>query len=132
MAAGGRFGNAQFFRWLRAGANVNSGYATYYDEVDPFQGRSSAVSAFATIQPNARLSESIEWQRIDFNRADTRADVYDLTIINSRTTYQFSRRLYARLIAQHDTSSHRLLLDALGVVRAAPRHGLLRRLRRAA
>ena len=114
------FGNAQFFRWLRAGANVNSGYATYYDEVDPFQGRSSAVSAFATIQPNARLSESIEWQRIDFNRADTRADVYDLTIINSRTTYQFSRRLYARLIAQHDTSSHRLLLDTLASYELRP------------
>ena len=34
-------------------------------------------------------------------------------IINSRTTYQFTRRLYARLIAQHDTSSQRLLLDSL-------------------
>ena len=51
------FGNAQFFRWLRAGGNVNAGYATYYDEVDPFQGRSRNVSAFATIQPNARLSQ---------------------------------------------------------------------------
>ena len=39
--------------------------------------------------------------------------MYDVTIINSRTTYQFTRRLYARLIAQHDTSSHRLLLDSL-------------------
>ena len=50
------FGNAQFFRWLRAGGNVNDGYATYYDEIDPFQGRSRNLSAFATIQPNARLS----------------------------------------------------------------------------
>ncbi len=114
------FGNAQVFRWLRAGGNVNRGYATYYDEVDPFQGRSSSLSAFATIQPNARLSQSIEWQRLDFNRADTRADVYDLVIVNSRTTYQFSRRLYARLIAQHDTSSHRLLLDALGSYELRP------------
>ncbi len=114
------FGNAQIFRWLRAGGNVNAGYATYYDEVDPFQGRSNSVSAFATVQPNARLSQSIEWQRIDFARADTRADVYDLVIVNSRTTYQFSRRLYARVIAQHDTSSHRLLLDALGSYELRP------------
>ena len=78
------------------------------------------ITAFATFQPNARLSQSIEWQRVDFNRADTRADVYDLVIVNSRTTYQFSRRLYARIIAQHDTSSHRLLLDALGSYELRP------------
>src|SRR3954447_22145965 len=65
------FGNAQFFRWLNGGGNINDGYATYYDEVDPFQGRSRNLSAFATIQPNARLSEQIEWQHVDFNRADT-------------------------------------------------------------
>jgi len=114
------FGNAQFFRWLSGGGNVNDGYATYYDEVDPFQGRSRNLSAFATIQPNARLSEQIEWQHVDFNRADTGADVYDLVIVNSRTTYQFSRRMYARLIAQHDTSSHRLLLDALASYELRP------------
>lgn len=114
------FGNAQVFRWLRAGGNVNRGYATYYDEIDPFQGHSRGVSAFATLQPNARLSQSLEWQRVDFDRADTRAGVYDLVIVNARTTYQFSRRLYARVIAQHDTSSHRLLLDALGSYELRP------------
>ena len=114
------FGNAQVFRWLRAGGNVNRGYATYYDDVDPFQGHSRGLSAFATFQPNARLSQSLEWQRIDFDRADTRAEVYGLTIVNARTTYQFSRRLYARLIAQHDTSAHRLLLDALGSYELRP------------
>jgi hypothetical protein len=114
------FGNAQFFRWLRGGANINSGSATYYDEVEPFQGRSTSLSAFATVQPNSRLSQQIEWQHVDFDRADTRADVYDLVIVNSRTTYQFSRRLYARLIAQYDTSSHRLLLDALGSYELRP------------
>ena len=114
------FGNAQVFRWLRAGGNVNGGYATYYDDVDPFQGRSRALSAFATFQPNSRLSEEIEWQRVDFDRADTGADVYDVTIVNSKTTYQFTRRVYARLILQHDTSAHRMLLDALGSYELRP------------
>jgi hypothetical protein len=114
------FGNAQFFRWLRGGGNVNDGYATYYDEVSPFQGRSRNLSAFATIQPNSRLSEQIEWQYVDFNRADTGADVYDVVVVNSRTTYQFTRRLYVRLIAQHDTSSHRLLLDSLASYELRP------------
>jgi hypothetical protein len=114
------FGNAQFFRWLRGGGNINDGYATYYDERDPFQGRSRNVSVFATIQPNARLSQELESTWIDFARADTGAPVYDLVIVNAKTTYQFSRRLYARLIAQHDTSSQRLLLDALGSYELRP------------
>ena len=87
---------------------------------DPFQGRSRNLSAFATFQPNSRLSEQIEWQYVDFNRADTGADVYDVVVVNSRTTYQFTRRLYVRLIAQHDTSSHRLLLDSLASYELRP------------
>jgi len=114
------FGNAQVFRWLRGGGNYNAGYATYYDEVDPFQGRSRQLDAFATIQPDARLSEEIEWQRVDFNRADTGADVYDVTIVNSKTTYQFSRRLFARVILQHDSSQSRLLLDSLASYELRP------------
>jgi hypothetical protein len=114
------FGSAQVFKWLRAGGTIYSGYATYYDEVEPFQGRSRGVSAYGTIQPNARLSEEFEWQRVDFNRADTGADVYDVTIVNSKTTYQFTRRVFARLIAQHDTSSQRLLFDALGSYELRP------------
>jgi hypothetical protein len=114
------FGNAQWFRWLRGGGNYNDGYATYYDEIDPFQGRSRQLYAFATIQPNARLSEEIEWQRVDFNRADTGADVYEVTIVNSKTTYQFSRRLFARVILQHDSSASRLLLDSLASYELRP------------
>ena len=114
------FGNGQVFRWLRAGGNVNSGYSTYYDEIAPFQGRSTTVSAFATVQPNARLSQAIEWVRVDFDRDDTGEDVYAVRVINSRTTYQFTRRVYARLIAQHDSDANRLLLDALGSYELRP------------
>ena len=114
------FGNAQWFRWLRGGGNYNAGYATYYDDVAPFQGRSRQVYAFATIQPDSRLSEEIEWQHVDFDRADTGADVYAVTIINSKTTYQFSRRLFARLILQHDSSASRLLLDSLASYELRP------------
>jgi hypothetical protein len=114
------FGNAQVYKWLRGGGNFNQGYSTYYDEVDPFQGYSRNLSAFATIQPNARLSQQIEWQRVDFDRDDTGEPVYTVSILNSRTTYQFTRRLYARVIAQHDNSEHRLLFDALGSYELRP------------
>ena len=43
-----------------------------------------------------------------------------MVVVNSRTTYQFTRRLYVRLIAQHDTSSHRLLLDSLASYELRP------------
>ena len=51
------------------------------------------------------------------------------TSIYSRTTYQFSRQFFIRGIAQFDSSRYRVLTDFLLVVRAAARHGRLRRLR---
>ena len=127
------FGNAQFFRWLRGGGNVNSGYATYYDEVDPFQGRSRNLSGVRDLSSRMHGCPSrSSGTHVDFNRADTGADVYDLVIVNSRTTYQFSRRLFARLIAQYDTSERPAAAGRARFVRAASGHRVLRRLWRAA
>jgi hypothetical protein len=47
-------GQAQAFRWLRPYAFVSWGGATFYDETDPFQGRSANGSAGVTFQPNGR------------------------------------------------------------------------------
>ena len=114
---GGRwrmFGNVQLFRWLRPYANVNWGSAVYYDEIDPFLGRSVETSAGATIQPNGRLSESVEFTRVAFDRQSTGERVYTVNILNTRTTYQFTKALALRAIVQYDSQQHRVLTDFLG------------------
>jgi hypothetical protein len=106
-------GNIQALRWLRLGGGAAGGYATYYDDVDPFQGWSRTRWLDVVLQPGPRWTQQVSWQHVDFDRHGTRADVYDLTILNTRTTYQFSRRMFSRGIVQYDSQRRRVLVDLL-------------------
>ena len=120
---GGRwrmFGNVQLFRWLRPYGNVNWGTAIYYDDIDPFLGESVAMSAGTLFQPNGRFSEDIEFTRIVFDRESTGERVYSVNILNTRTTFQFSKALAARAIVQYDSQRHRVLTDFLGSYEPRP------------
>jgi len=112
--------SGQLFRWLRPQARVNWGGATYYDNIDPFQGRSVDTSVGALIQPNGRFSEDVQFQRIDFDRASTGERVYTVSLVNTRTTYQFTRALAARAIVQYDGQRERVLTDFLGSYEPRP------------
>ena len=120
---GGRWrlsGNVQLFRWLRPYGNLNWGEAIYYDDPDPFLGESVAGSIGALFQPNGRFSEDVEFTRIVFDRQSTGARVYSVNILNTRTTFQFSKAMAARAIVQYDSQRHRVLTDFLGSYEPRP------------
>lgn len=108
------WGEVQLFRWMRVDGRVTRGHAVYYDEVDPFQGRSTTASAGVTLQPNGRFTQSLDYQRIMFDRASTGDRVYTVDILNTRSTYQFTKELSLRAIVQYDSQEHRVLTDFLG------------------
>ena len=125
------FGNIQLFRWLRPYGNVNFGDAVYYDEIDPFLGRSVNVSAGALFQPNGRFSEDVEYTHIAFDRPSAGETpspsatvppgrVYTLNIVNTRTTFQFSKEFAIRAIVQYDSQQNRVLTDFLGSYEPRP------------
>jgi Domain of unknown function (DUF5916)/Carbohydrate family 9 binding domain-like len=114
------FGQVQMFRWLRAYGNVNWGPATYYDEADPFQGQSTQASLGVTLQPNGRFTQDIEGMRVVFDRESTGERVYTINIINTRTTYHFSKELAVRGIVQYDSQETRVLTDFLGSYELRP------------
>jgi hypothetical protein len=114
------FGNVQLFRWLRPYASVNFGDSVYYDDVDPFLGESVNFSAGATFQPNGRFSESVDYTRIVFDRPATGARVYTVNLVNTRTTFQFSKSTAARAIVQYDSNEGRVLTDFLGSYEPRP------------
>jgi hypothetical protein len=107
------FGNVQLFRWLRPYSNLNFGDAIYYDEIDPFLGRSVNVSAGAIFQPNGgsrrtsntRTSPSIARRPARRRRHRLRCPRarYTLNIVNTRTTFQFSKEFAIRAIVQYDS-----------------------------
>jgi hypothetical protein len=113
-------GQVQFFRWLSMDAQHRFGKAVYYDAEQPFQGRSDDSSVGMTLQPSGRFSQALSYRRVAFDREATGERVYDLDILYSRTTYQFSRQFFIRGIAQFDSSRYRVLTDFLSSYELRP------------
>ena len=107
-------GQIQVLRWLRPYARFNWGSSLYYDDVAPFVGDTVSASGGATIQAGGRFSEQVEFTRSVFNRPETGERVYTVNVVNTRTTYQFTRELAARAIVQYDSQRARVLTDFLG------------------
>lgn len=114
------FGNMQTLRWLYLSGNYRHGPAIFYDETDPFEGRSRSFGIETTIQPNQHLSQNLEFNYVRFWRPETGVDVYDVNIVNSKTTYQFDKHFLVRFLAQYDSSAERVLTDFLASYEFVP------------
>lgn len=113
-------GGVQLFRWIAIEARIDAGPAVFYDDTSPFAGWSRNIATEVSWQPTSRINQTVEYQRVDFKRRDTRAPVYDLELVNTRTTYQFSKQFFLRGIAQYDSLRERVLFDALASYELRP------------
>ena len=113
-------GGAQLFRWMGLNGAIDWGAATFYDRTAPFAGWSRAASFDVSWQPTARVTQSIGYRRVDFRRADTRERVYDLDLVNTRTTFQFTKQFFLRGIVQYDSLRERVLTDLLASYELRP------------
>jgi hypothetical protein len=107
------FGNMQLFRWLRPSFSLGRGHSLFYDDEDPFVGASRSVNLGAVVQIGGRFSEDIEYAHNTFDRPGTGSRVYTVDVINTRTTYQFTRELAIRSIVRFDSQQRRILTDFL-------------------
>jgi hypothetical protein len=113
-------GNVQILRWLDLNAGFNNGRQIYYDLVDPFQGRSRGINFGTTLQPNEHLSQTIGFNSVRFNRESTGEQMFNVDILNLKTTYQFNKHFLVRLLEQFDSSANRLLSDLLASYEFVP------------
>jgi hypothetical protein len=113
-------GGIQIKRWLNVNGQLNWGWATYYDPVNPFQGHSGNHNFEVIFQPNERINEDISFNTARFDRASTGERVYTVNIVNMKSVYQFNRHLFARLQAQFDSSQKLVLTDLLGSYELVP------------
>ena len=113
-------GNVQLYRWLFLDGQLFTGAAVFYDPSEPFQGSRKSARIGVTLQPGGRFSQALSYNREDFRRASTGGRVYDVDIIYSRTTYQFTRQFFIRAIAQFDSSRYRVLTDFLASYELRP------------
>ena len=113
-------GGAQITRWLNFGGNITAGPAVYYDAADPFQGDRRSMSARVTLQPNANLNQNVSYTFVHFERQETGETVFDVHVVNLRTTYQVTPQFLMRAILQHDSSRRRVLGDFLASYELVP------------
>jgi hypothetical protein len=112
-------GNAQVTKWLFLNVYAQMGRGVYYDEVEPFGGRSRNYNFDVTWQPSSSFNQSVGWSRAEFDRLDG-AQVYRVNVLNLRSTYQFSKHLFARAIVRYDSDRREVLTDLLGSFELAP------------
>lgn len=114
------FGRIQILRWLSVYSGQSYTRDPYYDDVDPFQGRSRGIGGGFELQPNQHINQSVDINTVRFKRESTGEPVYSVNIINSKTTYQFDRHFLVRLLAQFDSSAERVLTDLLASYEIVP------------
>lgn len=114
------FGIIQIFRWLNVDAGFNIGPATYYDPVSPFQGRSHGGILGVTFQPSQHFNLDLNANFDRFDRESTRERIYNVNIVNAKTTYQFNKHFLVRLLEQYDSTANRLLTDLLASYEFVP------------
>jgi len=110
----------QIFRWLNLNGNFSNGWATFYDPVSPYQGRSRSTGGGFTLQPNQHLNQNVGYSLVQFDRASDGQRVYTVHIVNLRSTYQFDRHFLVRAIEQFDSSRRRVLIDLLASYELVP------------
>jgi Domain of unknown function (DUF5916)/Carbohydrate family 9 binding domain-like len=113
-------GSVQLYRWLSLDGQLFTGKAVFYDPDNPFQGHVRDGRFGFNLQPSGRFSQAVSYRRVAFDRESNGERVYDLDIVNSRTTYQFSRQFFLRGIVQFDSSQYRVLTDFLASYELRP------------
>jgi hypothetical protein len=91
------------------------GDGIWYGETsaESFRGWSENVNASLTLRPSPRLTAELTASRQLFTRSRGGEEVSDVWVLGGKTTFQFTRRLYARIYPQFDTGSQHLDADGL-------------------
>jgi hypothetical protein len=115
------FGGVLLFRWLNVSAQFfPRQWSTYYDPVNPFQGRDTSSGVTVGWQPTQHFMQNVSYSAERFDRADTGARVYAVDIVNAKTVYQFNKQFLVRLLEQYDSSQRQLLTDFLASYELIP------------
>jgi hypothetical protein len=87
--------------------------AIYYDPDAPYQGDGNRASAGLEFQPTENLDFMVDLTYSDFYRRSDRSKIYDYTLIRSFNTYQVSKYLFLRAIAEYNLYYKRFTVDTL-------------------
>jgi hypothetical protein len=70
-----------------------------------------SAQAGVIVQPGVKLNMNLAFSQNHFTRGG--APVYDASVLNVKTTYQFNKYLFVRALLQHDSYARKWLTDLL-------------------
>jgi len=105
-------GNVRPVKWLKLGASAGFGTGIYYSD-DPFRGESVSYGANIDFEPGERFTQSIGFNHAEMTNPSTSEMMYDVDVVNTRSTYQFNKYFFVRGIYQYNTVNSRQLVDLL-------------------
>ena len=105
-------GGASASRKLSFGGFLNWGDQIRYGD-DPFLGRSVNTTVFANLRPTSRLSADLTLITSRLHDPMTEAQVFDVKILRTFTTYQITNRLALRNIMEYNSLNRTLGANVL-------------------
>ena len=92
-------------RLLSVYGGYNWGDGILYDADTPYLGWSTVGNVNFRFQPTSRLRTEFTMVSSDFVEPISQTDIFNVKIFRTRTTYQFTDRLLARYIMEHNTAA---------------------------
>ena len=95
-------GNVNTSRRVGLGFSYNTGDQIRFIE-NPFLGADRQINLLVNVRPFSRLQSEVSLNTSRFNDVRTDTTVFDVKILRTRTTFQFTDRLLLRNIIDYDT-----------------------------
>jgi hypothetical protein len=112
MTRGHVGGGMQPLKWLNYNGWYNYGKSIYYSD-DPFLGNSLDYGAFIKFEPGEKFKQTVSFNHAEMTNPSGGEMMYDVNIVNTRSTYQFNKYFFLRGIYQCNTENNRQLVDLL-------------------
>ncbi|MCP4156060.1 MAG: carbohydrate binding family 9 domain-containing protein [bacterium] len=106
-------GHTQILKRLYLDLALDHGKKVFYDINNPYQGKGTTAELTVKFQPTEKLSTSAGIIYTDFFREADNKKIYDYTILRSRNTFQFNKKLYIRGILEYNSYYKELRGDFL-------------------
>jgi hypothetical protein len=104
-------GGIRLTNWLQFSGNIGWKEGIYYYAVPAFLGTGYFGALDINFQPNDKFTLNLNLTHSDLSREGQ--ELYDVNILYSKATYQFSKYFFLRALVQYNSYQKRMLTDFL-------------------
>ena len=105
--------DTRFSNLLSGGFDWHVGPSVIRDRDNPRLGDQFSYGVWMEIKPTSQLLLAIEHTSFDLNELNGGPDVFDTFVTRARLTYQFSQRLFLRVVGEYVDDSRSYAVDPL-------------------